>query len=92
MFVLVTYDTPEEKRRKKFRKICKDYGTWVQYSVYECILTKKQLNKLRKELKSIICETEDSIRYYCLDKMREGDNVIIDGTGEATILHPVLIL
>lgn len=66
MFILVSYDIPDNKRRTKIAKIMEDYGERVQYSVFECELTAKQQAKLLKELKGVLVEQEDSIRLYRL--------------------------
>ncbi|HBY56981.1 MAG TPA: CRISPR-associated endonuclease Cas2 [Candidatus Atribacteria bacterium] len=65
-FLIVTYDIPSDKRRNKICNILKDYGTRVQYSVFECILddvlTSKMILRLKKQ-----CENHtDSIRIYSL--------------------------
>lgn len=64
--ILVTYDIPSDKRRKKICEIMKDYGTHVQYSVFECELTDKHLDIMKKRIKKIVKEKEDSFRIYYL--------------------------
>jgi CRISPR-associated protein Cas2 len=73
MFVLVSYDIPDDKRRTKIAKIMEDYGQRVQYSVFECELSAKHLAKLLKELKGVMVEAEDSIRVYrlCAECVKE---------------------
>jgi CRISPR-associated protein Cas2 len=66
MFILISYDIPSNKRRTKIAKILEDYGERVQYSVFECDLSAKHLARLRKELKAVLNEEEDSIRLYRL--------------------------
>jgi CRISPR-associated protein Cas2 len=66
MFILISYDIPDNKRRTKIAKILEDYGERVQYSVFECDLTAKQITKLLKELKEAMDDKEDSIRAYRL--------------------------
>ncbi|MFM7575972.1 MAG: CRISPR-associated endonuclease Cas2, partial [Microcystaceae cyanobacterium] len=41
MFVVVSYDISEDKRRTKVHKILKSYGQWMQFSLFECDLTEK---------------------------------------------------
>ena len=65
MFVIVSYDISEDKRRTKIHNILKSYGQWVQYSIFECDLTQAQYAKLRFRLNKLI-EAEDSIRFYFL--------------------------
>lgn len=66
MFVLISYDIPDNKRRTKIAKILEDYGERVQYSVFECQLSARHLDKLRGELEAVLDGAEDSIRLYRL--------------------------
>ncbi len=66
MFVLITYDISEDKRRTKIHNILKSYGQWLQYSVFECDLTKAQYAKLRHRLNKQINGETDSILFYFL--------------------------
>ncbi|RKY67547.1 MAG: CRISPR-associated endonuclease Cas2 [Candidatus Latescibacterota bacterium] len=50
MFIVVSYDIVDDKTRNKIAKTLLDYGTRVQYSVFECVLTKEQLHRLEQEL------------------------------------------
>ncbi|MEG8945798.1 CRISPR-associated endonuclease Cas2 [Rosettibacter firmus] len=87
--ILVTYDIPSDKRRKKICEIMKDYGNHVQYSVFECELTNKYLDIMKKRIKKFLREKEDSFRIYYLsskepvvielgvDRIEKLDGVII---------------
>ncbi len=66
MYVVVSYDIPENKRRTKIHKTLKSYGQWMQYSVFECDLTETQYAKLRSRLSKLITPKQDSIRFYFL--------------------------
>lgn len=66
MYVIVSYDISEDKRRTKIHSILKSYGQWVQLSVFECSLTQTQYAKLRSRLSRSIKPDEDSIRFYFL--------------------------
>lgn len=66
MFILVSYDIPDNKRRTKIAKILEDYGDRVQYSVFECNLSAKHLRRLTAELEEVMNDKEDSIRMYRL--------------------------
>jgi CRISPR-associated protein Cas2 len=66
MFVVVSYDIPEDKRRTKIHKILKSYGQWMQYSVFECDLNATQYAKLRSRLSKLIKPEEDNIHFYML--------------------------
>ncbi len=71
MKVLISYDVsttdPEGRRRlRKVAKACQDYGTRVQYSVFECSVGEKEFIKLRAKVLDIIDVGEDSVRIYRL--------------------------
>ena len=66
MYIVVSYDISEDKRRTKIHSILKSYGQWMQYSVFECNLTDTQYAKLRSRLGKVIKPDCDSIRFYFL--------------------------
>ncbi len=68
LFYLVTYDIPCNKRRKKVSDLLEGYGQRVQYSVFECVLTKSQYEELRFRLKKKIKTEEDSVRVYPISR------------------------
>ncbi|HOK79950.1 MAG TPA: CRISPR-associated endonuclease Cas2 [bacterium] len=83
MFIVISYDITDDKRRNKVAKVLENYGARVQYSVFECILEKEKFFELQEQLKKIIESCQDSIRFYqlcegCLKKAE------IIGTGEIT--------
>jgi CRISPR-associated protein Cas2 len=47
-------------------KTMEGFGTRVQYSVFECRLKLREIDDLRKRLKKLIEDSEDSIRLYFL--------------------------
>ncbi|MCP4164955.1 MAG: CRISPR-associated endonuclease Cas2 [Chloroflexi bacterium] len=65
-FVLVTYDIPTDRRRTKLHKRLQDYGTAVQYSVFECLLDDKDLRQMKVVVGRIIKPRVDNVRYYHL--------------------------
>jgi CRISPR-associated protein Cas2 len=82
VFVLISYDISDDGNRKKVANIIADYGMRVQYSVFECLIDVKTLEKLIVMLAPLI-EGSDSIRIYhiceaCLKKM------VLLGNGELT--------
>lgn len=65
-FVVVTYDIPNDRRRTRLHERLKDYGTPVQYSVFECLVDDDQLAAMQRQVRSIIKPRLDSVRYYFL--------------------------
>jgi len=84
MFLVVSYDIVDDKRRTKIAEILKDYGTRVQYSVFECELSKKVLKKMIKELLKYVRVEEDSLRLYRLCRECR-DNIKTYGIGTSCI-------
>lgn len=66
MYIVISYDISEDKRRNKIHNILKSYGQWVQYSIFECDLTPAQYAKLRSRLSKLIKAETDNIRFYFL--------------------------
>jgi CRISPR-associated protein Cas2 len=66
MHVVVAYDISDDKRRTRIHKVLKSYGQWMQFSLFECVLTETQYAKLRARLAKIIKPDQDSVRFYFL--------------------------
>src|SRR5947209_17952481 len=63
---VVAYDIPDDKRRTKVHKVLLGYGTWTQYSLFECFLSKRELVLLRSKLAEHLVVKDDSVRFYPL--------------------------
>jgi CRISPR-associated protein Cas2 len=66
MLYVVSYDIPDDKRRARVHSALTGFGTWVQYSVFECFLNRKQRLLLEARLLQEIHQREDTIRIYGL--------------------------
>lgn len=71
MLVLITYDVNTEdsagkRRLRKIAKQCVNYGQRVQNSVFECLLDAGQAKLLQHELRALMDEDKDSLRFYYL--------------------------
>lgn len=62
---IVSYDIGNDRRRYKVFRLLKDYGQWVQYSVFEVDCDEKDWVKLEFQLKGLIKEN-DSLCIYTL--------------------------
>lgn len=62
---IVCYDITDAKRWKKVHKHLHGYGKPLQYSIFRCRVTTRQLEKLRWELESILTK-EDKILFIGL--------------------------
>lgn len=68
MFVVVSYDIPDDKRRTKIMKHLKNFGAHVQESVFECDLKPAAFEDMRSRLGKMISPKTDNVRFYFLDE------------------------
>ena len=66
MHYTVAYDITDDKRRNRVAKILKDFGTRIQYSVFECNTDRRALLRLQSRLEKVIDLGEDTITFYHL--------------------------
>ena len=90
MFCIVSYDIPDDKKRNKIADILLDFGTRIQYSVFECIMDNNLLEKMTTRLNKLISD-DDSVRIYTLCAKCEGI-VRVLGKGKRTEDAQVYIL
>ena len=83
MFVVVSYDVVDDRKRTKIAKAMKSYGERVQKSVFECRIDDQQFIRMKKTLESIMDMNEDSVRFYFLCKGCV-DRIEISGWGTVT--------
>lgn len=65
-FIVVVYDISNDKRRTKLHDALLDYGTPVQYSVFECLLDREGVTKMKRAIGKVIRPRVDRVRYYYL--------------------------
>lgn len=65
-FILVAYDISNDKRRTKLHNALLNFGTPVQYSVFECLLDEAQEKEMRRAVKRVARGKTDSVRFYYL--------------------------
>jgi CRISPR-associated protein Cas2 len=80
MYVVISYDISDDRKRNNVAHVLKDYGKRVQYSVFECRIDAKTLEELIARLTPFV-EGDDSVRVYqlceaCVKK------VVLMGCGE----------
>jgi len=74
---LVTYDICQDKRLVKVHKTMRGFGDHLQYSVFECQLTRADLARCRHLLSTIIDHREDQVLFVDLGPTEgRGDRVI----------------
>lgn len=82
-FVVISYDISDDKRRLKAMKALQDYGTRVQYSVFECRLQDRQLARLKRRLQPFVRDAQDSIRFYFISAS-DLNRIEVLGNGQVT--------
>ena len=90
-FVLVVYDISDDRRRTKLHNALLDFGTPVQYSVFECMLTAKELRWMKKAVFKVIKPKVDRVRFYylcerCVKKTEVTSGVEIVSDEESAIV------
>lgn len=74
---IVCYDICDPKRLAKVFKTMRAWGDHLQYSVFECQLSRTDLARLRAKLTEIIHHTEDQVLFVDLGPAEgRGDRVI----------------
>lgn len=63
-YYVVAYDIADTKRRMKVVKILEGLGLRVNYSVFECMLTKSQFENMCERLQKLVVAREDQIIIY----------------------------
>jgi CRISPR-associated protein Cas2 len=69
---LATYDIPSDATRAVVAKTLKGYGQRVQFSVFECWLTERELRRLLREVSKLIDDEVDDVRVFLLGGRPEG--------------------
>lgn len=70
MLVVVTYDIPDDARRNRVAQYLEGFGWRVQYSVFECDLRERHLQRLVQGLTKLI-RPGDQVRIYKLSRWED---------------------
>ncbi len=79
MLHLITYDITSDRLRTKVHNLLESYGTWTQFSLFECYLSHKQSVTLLGEIKALLNDDEAHIRIYMLSRDDAKRTVTIGG-------------
>ena len=72
MLIVLAYDISDPRRLARVAKVCEDYGTRVQYSIFECHLEAAEFDDFWLLLLDEIDEAEDRLVAYRLDSRSAG--------------------
>lgn len=78
---LVSYDICHPKRLRRVAKAMEGFGVRLQYSVFECALDEKRLNKMKSELQTILNHDEDQVLFVSLGPEDSSHNLRIEAMG-----------
>lgn len=67
--IVVAYDITDDKRRGRMVKLLEQYGSRINYSVFECMITHKEKETLIESATEIINPQKDQVAIYhvCAD-------------------------
>lgn len=75
MFAVIVYDIPTnavgKKRYTKIHNLCKQYGFWVNGSVFEFDMDYSSFLRLIHNIEKVIDKEQDSVRIYEIGKRKE---------------------
>ena len=91
MYVVVSYDIVEDKKRSRASKLLKNYGQRVQKSVFECLMDEKRYLEVKAKLEKIIDMENDSVRFYTICR-RCRDMIEISGWGTVLEEEDVVVV
>lgn len=63
---IVTYDICDPKRLRRVFKTCRDFGRHLQFSVFECDLTRLEKAQFEEQLRAYIHHDEDQVIFIDL--------------------------
>ena len=64
MLHVIAYDIPSDRRRSQVSFVLEGFGRRLQYSVFECDLTKERLAELRERTAKILVPSRDRLVVY----------------------------
>ena len=80
---IVSYDIADPKRLRQVFKTMRNWGDHLQFSVFECQLTRMDLVRLRAELAEIIHHREDQVLFVDLGPAEGRGERVITALGKA---------
>jgi CRISPR-associated protein Cas2 len=80
---IVSYDIADEKRLRKVFRVCQDFGSHLQYSVFECDLNAMEKVEFEAKLKTIIHHEEDQVLFIALGPAESRGDRRITALGQA---------
>lgn len=95
LMYIISYDIAEDKRRGKIAKVLEGYGKRIQYSVFECHLSLRDMKVLYAKLCDLTQDMgEGSILFYHICSSCEKRIMIIGETDQEIkeLQEPVIVV
>jgi CRISPR-associated protein Cas2 len=72
-FLVVAFDVSSDRRRRKLTKVLEEYGSRVNFSVFECLVSAAEAVELKRKIALCMKARKDNILVYslcknCIDK------------------------
>ena len=80
---LVTYDVADDKRRTRIMNTLRDHGDRLQFSVFRCDLSLREVQLLKQTLHALLHHTEDQTLIVDLGPLDTGQGDGIESVGRA---------
>ncbi len=88
----VSTETAEGRRRlRRVAHVCEAFGQRVQKSVFECVVSVDELERLKRRLLREADLSEDSLRIYRLQEPRERFVEVFGVRPEFDIREPIIV-
>jgi CRISPR-associated protein Cas2 len=78
LFLVISYDIIDDRRRLRVAATLEDFGERVQKSVFECHLEDAQIADLKARIETELDTEQDRVRYYQLCP-KDCAAVVLDG-------------
>ncbi len=79
---LVCYDISDDKRLRKVFRTLRGFGDHLQYSIFECQLTPRDLARCRSEISKIIHHDQDQVLFVHLGPSDSRSSTDITAIGQ----------
>lgn len=74
-YYLISYDIADPARLRKVHKIVRDFGDRLQFSVFLCELSPRELALVRERLTDAVHHVEDQVLFVRLSPVSETDDL-----------------
>lgn len=79
LFLLVAYDIAADRRRRKIAQVLENYGSRVNFSVFECLVSVADSEKMMQELSGLMKAGKDAVIVYTLCKPCVNKRLLLKG-------------